>query len=320
MKQKSKHSLSRRSFLATTSTLAAATAFGAADTDADKQQNRKPPVVFFTKHLGWLGYEELAEQMAEMGYDGADLTVRPRGHVLPENVERDLPKAVEAIRKAGLEVSMITTDISSADDQWTEPILKTTSQMGITLYRIGGWHYASGVDIMPQLREWNNRLKALAELNAKYHITAVYHNHSGKRYIGGPIWDINLMLRDIDPDLIGSNYDIGHAFLEGSAGAWETNFQLLAPKIRSSAVKDCAWFKTDKGWKSEFVPFGDGFVDWNLALTLMKNIGFSGPFSMHFEYDIPSGNTDKEKTANHVKVYKRDLQALREEMKKVGWV
>ena len=52
MKQKSKHSLSRRSFLATTSTLAAATAFGAADTDADKQQNRKPPVVFFTKHLG----------------------------------------------------------------------------------------------------------------------------------------------------------------------------------------------------------------------------------------------------------------------------
>ena len=85
--------------------------------------------------------------MAEMGYDGADLTVRPRGHVLPENVERDLPKAVEAIRKAGLEVSMITTDISSADDQWTEPILKTTSQMGITLYRIGGWHYASGVDV-----------------------------------------------------------------------------------------------------------------------------------------------------------------------------
>ena len=58
---------------------------------------------------------------------------------------------MEAIRKAGLEVSMITTDISSADDQWTEPILKTTSQMGITLYRIGGWHYASGVDIMPQL-------------------------------------------------------------------------------------------------------------------------------------------------------------------------
>ena len=34
--------------------------FRALDTDADKQQNRKPPVVFFTKHLGWLGYEELA--------------------------------------------------------------------------------------------------------------------------------------------------------------------------------------------------------------------------------------------------------------------
>ena len=33
----------------------------------------------------------MAEVVAENGFDGADLTVRPGGQVLPENVEKDLP-------------------------------------------------------------------------------------------------------------------------------------------------------------------------------------------------------------------------------------
>ena len=43
-------------------------------------------------------YNEMSKVVAEMGFDGVDLTVRPQGHVLPERVEADLPKAVEAIR------------------------------------------------------------------------------------------------------------------------------------------------------------------------------------------------------------------------------
>ena len=44
--------------------------------------------------------------------DGADLTVRPGGHVLPENVERDLPRAVKAFREAGLNIEMMATGIT----------------------------------------------------------------------------------------------------------------------------------------------------------------------------------------------------------------
>ena len=56
----------------------------------------------FSKHLQFLNYQDLAEAAAEMGFDGIDLTVRPKGHVLPERVESDMPKAVEAMRKVGL--------------------------------------------------------------------------------------------------------------------------------------------------------------------------------------------------------------------------
>ena len=54
--------------------------------------------IMFTKHLEHLSYEELADTIAGIGLDGVDLTVRSPGHVLPENVKTDLPKAAKAIR------------------------------------------------------------------------------------------------------------------------------------------------------------------------------------------------------------------------------
>ncbi|MDZ7723632.1 MAG: hypothetical protein U5R06_12725 [candidate division KSB1 bacterium] len=51
----------------------------------------------------------MARTIAEIGFDGVDLTVRPGGHVLPENVTQDLPRAVKAIEKTGLKVPMMTT-------------------------------------------------------------------------------------------------------------------------------------------------------------------------------------------------------------------
>ena len=56
----------------------------------------------FSKHLQWLDYEGMSKVAKEIGFDGLDLTVRRKGHVLPENVERDLPKAVAAMQKLSL--------------------------------------------------------------------------------------------------------------------------------------------------------------------------------------------------------------------------
>lgn len=308
---------SRRSFLATGSAAIASTLLS--NPSANAQDPKKPPVVLFSKHLGGTGYTELADHLVELGYDGTDLTVRPGGHVLPERVEEDLPKAVEAVRKVGLEVYMITTNISSMQDKQTEPILKTASKLGIPFYRIGDFGYDRNRPWFPQLQEWNAKFKDLAAMNADYNITAGYHNHSGKYRIGGSIWDLHHMLDGVDPQWFGSNYDMGHAMLEGSGGAWETNFHLIKDRIKMSAVKDCVWRKTeDRGWRSGWAPIGEGMVDWRRVLELMKEAGFSGPFSIHFEYDIP-GASKEEEHKNHLAALKQDLQTLREKMKEVGW-
>ena len=51
----------------------------------------------FSKHLQFLDYQDMANMAAQIGFDGVDLTVRPKGHVLPERVNQDLPKAIDAI-------------------------------------------------------------------------------------------------------------------------------------------------------------------------------------------------------------------------------
>src|SRR6184192_1209308 len=102
--------MDRRHFL-----LTAAASQVAARLTADTTSTRQA-ACFFSKHLPNLNYDDLGKAVSGAGFDGVDLTVRPGGHVLPERVAQDLPRAVETIRSHGLEVPMITTELTSAAD------------------------------------------------------------------------------------------------------------------------------------------------------------------------------------------------------------
>ena len=136
----------------------------------------------------------MAKVVAELGFDGVDLTVRPQGHVLPERVEADLPKAVEAVSKAGKKVYMLTTAINDADDPVTEKILKTASSLGIQHYRMGYGYYDKKRSVEESIGIVHKQLEKLAKLNEKYSISGEYQNHSGDYgsgiYFGGPVWDL----------------------------------------------------------------------------------------------------------------------------------
>src|SRR5207253_346098 len=111
------------------------------------RKNEAIKVSIFSKHLQWLNWNDMAVTVKEMGFDGIDLTVRPEGHVLPERVVEDLPKAVASIRKQGLEVYMITTAITKATDPNTVPIIKTAAEVGIKYYRLGWFTYNKKLSI-----------------------------------------------------------------------------------------------------------------------------------------------------------------------------
>ena len=164
--------LTRRDFL--TGLAAAGTAVGLHSGGLiggmQSKNTNRASVCIFSKHLQWLDYEGMAESAAEVGFDGVALTVRPGGHVLPERAEDDLPKAAEAVKKAGIEISMMTTNITDPNDPNTEKILRTASKLGIRYYRFGYWYYDEKTSIFEQLKEIRSKIRGLAEMNKQYKI------------------------------------------------------------------------------------------------------------------------------------------------------
>src|SRR5947207_8627811 len=128
--------MNRRDFL-----LSAAAAQVAAQTAAPRFT-----LCFFSKHLPNLSYDDLGKTLKSAGFDGVDLTVRPGGHVLPERAAQDLPRAVEAIRSHGIEVPMITTELTAASDPSARPILSTAAQLKIPFFKLGYWKYGNDPD------------------------------------------------------------------------------------------------------------------------------------------------------------------------------
>ena len=106
-------------------------AAGALLVNRPAQAKGKLKVAIFSKHLQFVQGDELAAAASAIGFDGVDITVRKGGHVEPENVARDLPPLVATLRKHGLEVPMVTTDIADAATPFAEDILKTCASLGI---------------------------------------------------------------------------------------------------------------------------------------------------------------------------------------------
>lgn len=284
---------------------------GSADSDAFK-------ISIFSKHLHWLDFKGMAKALADMGFDGADLTVRPGGHVLPEKVETDLPKAVEALAKEGKKVYMITTSVIDADDPLSEKVLKTASSLGIKHYRTGYMNYSDKTVVKDDLERFHKQLSKLAILNAKYSISGEYQNHSGNYgsgvYFGAPIWDLAATLDKINSPWLGSQYDVYHATVEG-ANAWTVGLRLISQYIRSADIKDFRWMPQDGKTRSVTVPLGEGMVDFKTFFSLLKEYKVSIPLSMHFEYPLGgSEHGNKELTMKKedvLAVMKKDLETLK---------
>jgi sugar phosphate isomerase/epimerase len=309
------NSLSRRVLLQTGVAL-----LGGVAAAMEKPKSNGLKVSIFSKHLQFLEGEELAKNTAAMGFDGIDLTVRKGGHVEPARVRQDLPKLVAIMHQHGLETPMITTDIVDAATPYAEDVLKTMAELNIRRYRWGGLIYTHDQPISKQLDEMRPRVEKLAALNARYQIGAMYHTHSGPNVVGAPIWDLHELLKGLDPNAVGINYDIGHATVEGGFGGWIDSFRITGPYLRGIAVKDFLWEKDAKGsWNAEWKPLGQGMVRFKQFFTMVAAAHFAGPLQLHFEYPLGGANDGKRTlTVSRQEVFdamNRDLQQLRSWLK-----
>lgn len=284
---------------------------------APSAPNLQERLCLFTDHLDDSGYtyEEVARMLKQLGISGPDLTVRGGGLVAPERVTEDLPRAVKAFREQGLTVPMISTNLRSASDNAAET-LRLAGKLGIRYYKLGYYEYEDASRWAERLEAVRRDLKPLLRLGEEAGMQAGIHNHAGAT-VGGAMWDSWELLQPLDPKWVGIYFDPSHATIEGGNHGWKLGFHRLAPRLKMVALKDFVWEKTGGQWRTRWVPLGEGMVRWPEFFQLLAKVPFSGPVSLHIEYD-PGGANKADRFEKSFLAAERDLTFLRGQLKAAG--
>lgn len=319
-----KQKLSRRTFIGNCTTGIASIVLShipASSVYSNLIQETRPDFVSyqicaFSKMFDFLGKDMFAF-LADAGFDGVDLTVRPGGFISYEQIEKRLAGAVNDAGKRGLSIPMIATDIIDASDAVTQKVLKSASEIGIKSYRMGYFTYNEKFDIPHHLEVFKNRLKALSELNEKYGIQGNYQNHVGGMF-GSAIWDLWTVIKELDVRFIACQYDIRHAVAEGLT-SWKPALKSIIPYIGTLCIKDFVYEERKGKWGVKSVPLGTGVVDFNSYMKILKENKVQVPMSIHFEFPLlTSADTTlskKEKIKKMLPVVRREVETLKEFLK-----
>ena len=272
-------------------------------------------VHLFSKHLQFLDLKKAGQIAGELGFDGLDLTVRPKGHVLPENVKTDLPKAISDIKTSGSSCKMMTTAVADIANPLDIEVIETAAALGIQFYRSDWFKYKENLSLEESLDHYKEKVRELGEINKENNIIGCYQNHSGIK-IGASVWEVNKVIESVNPEFFGTQYDIRHAVAEGG-NSWPNGVKLLRDKIKTIVLKDFQWGKVDGKWKIINVPIGEGMVDFDTYVKQLKSYGLKAPVSLHLEYQLggaekgkPEINVDSKVVYDAMKSDLRKIQQL----------
>ena len=291
----------RREFLAAATAISSAAFLAAPSIAADRaSESAMKPLHFcaFEKFLQELSCDQLADELAALGFNGVEVTARHGGRIAPDRADELLPKLVDALAKRDLVVTVLTTDVNRADVPVNEKLLATAAQLGIKRYRLGWFKYDDARPIPDQLDDFRGQVFELAALNRELGITGLWQNHCGPEYVGASVWDLHQLIRDIPKSEIASAFDIRHATVE-SGRSWPRLHQLIKPHVGAFYMKDFIWSER----RDKHVPFGSGRVDPAFFATLRRD-QLDVPISVHVEY-LPRGTA------------KENLQALGRDFQRV---
>lgn len=246
-------------------------------------------LLLFSKMFQSLSLSEYARTAASLGFAGADLTVRPKGHIEPADVRERLPEACQALKGAGLVVGMLTTAITASDEPHAETVFAAAAECGVRFLKLGYVPYGGFGRLRPQIEEMQRRLEGIEALARRFGVTAGLHLHSGDTMSANP-FVVDRVLAGRDPAYVGAYIDPGHMLVEGGLSGWKQGLDLLSDRIVLVAAKSFGWKQTmDRSgkatWRRELLPLRQGMVPWREVFRYLKQVGYDGYISVHSEYD-----------------------------------
>jgi sugar phosphate isomerase/epimerase len=245
--------------------------------------------VLFTDNLADLSIEAACRAARAAGFDGIDLTLRPGGHVLPENAEMGLAEARRIAEDSGVSIPMVSTAITDPNSPHAEAILAAAAHYGARRVKLGYWPYRPFGDLSKQLDDARRKLDGITRLAAKYHVLPCVHCHSGRFLAsGGPL--LYLVLQNFPPDRVGAYVDPMHMAVEGGLAGWEMGLDLVAPWLALVGVKNFRWLAAERDsrgqqrYRWQYTPLADGQAPLPEFMAYVRQLRYDGVVSLHSEY------------------------------------
>jgi sugar phosphate isomerase/epimerase len=246
-------------------------------------------LILFSKMLQDRSLEQLADLAVALGIDGYDLAVRPGHPVNPDNVATALPQAATTLRARGLDIPMITanTDLVDPSADGVDTLLAAMAAAGVPRVKLGYYKLDLAADYWATVDTCREKLAAWSTKAQSHGVQVVYHTHSN-RCMGLNAGMLAHLLRGLNPQGVGAYLDTGH--LTGEGEEFAVALAMQKEHLSAVSLKDFLLQREQHNGhgrkKRQVVEAGQGMTDFTAAFECLQAIGYTGPASIHCEFDV----------------------------------
>jgi sugar phosphate isomerase/epimerase len=251
----------------------------------------------FTKPWPDPSIPELAGLVRDMGFDAAEIPIRPGFQVNPDNVNTALKELVGAFSDQGLEVCSVASSLD-------EPIFAACAAVGIPLIRIMG-NVTRGAYLESEAL-LRTELEAVTPLCERHGVKVGIQEHYGDNV--SDAFALRSLLDGLDPAWIWAIWDAAHDALAGIAP--ENGLDVIWDRLALANLKNVYYQRTNgpeaevAEWGRHFTTGRHGMADWARIAAELRRRSYTGTVCLTAEYTATS---EVERLCREDAVYARGL-------------
>lgn len=231
----------------------------------------------FTKPWKTEALARVARLVAGLGFDGVELPVRPGFQVEPENVGRDLPRAVKQFGEFGLRIFSVAATPSAAT-------IAACAEVGIPLIRVMAPIGPEGY-LASEARS-QREYDALIPLLARHAIRLGVQNHHGSYVCNAA--GLRRLVERYDPRHVCAVWDAAHNALNGEEP--ELALDLVWSHLGMVNLKNAFWQRANgpeasvAAWRVYWTSGRQGLASWPRVVAELKRRDYRGVICLTAEY------------------------------------
>ena len=201
---------------------------------------------------------DLVAEAQALDLDAIDLVVAPGGQVEPSEAA-DLIEVTVDCADAGVQVVMVTTNLTSPFDEDAETIHRGCEEARVAYIRYGAWARLDGASYLDSLQAARAGLRGLETLCRRSNLRALVRQLAGS--LQEQSGHAATLMHGRLPGYVGMCLAPGELG-PFSLDAWRLDLDALGEHVQALSVTNSAIVPGSDGWSRTPATLTDGLADW----------------------------------------------------------